>query len=119
MTDALVAIIDDSELSLDIMAELLEEEGFSVETSSDEALAIEWAETTSPDLLLVDLTLAHTSGEEVVRQLKQRARLRCPIVIYSAHDRDHVETCAKRCGADGFVLKADDDDFVAQLRDWL
>lgn len=114
--DALVAIIDDSELSLEITAAVVEDAGYSVETTFDEATAVDWAEQLQPDLLLVDLTLSDGSGTQLVAKLKQRERLSCPIVIYSGHDESFVSAAAKECGADGYALKGGQQDFVAQIR---
>ncbi|MEN9581917.1 MAG: Response regulator receiver domain, partial [Pseudomonadota bacterium] len=92
--DGLVGIIDDSELSLDILAEFLETEGLTVETTSDELNAVAWAEKLRPDLLLVDLTLSRGSGELLVQELKKRSKLPSPVVIYSAHELTYVAEAA-------------------------
>ncbi len=119
LADALVAIIDDSEFSLEITATVIEDAGFSVETTTDENSAVEWAEGVQPDLLLVDLTLSAGSGTDLVAKLKERERLGCPIVLYSGHEEQLVSEAAASCGADGYAIKGDDEDFLAQICQWV
>lgn len=83
---------------------LLESVFGTVVMVADDASLIEAAGRLRPDVAVVDLSLAHSSGLDWLTALRRR----CPdivIVAISVHDEDTVRDAALAAGADAFVLK--------------
>jgi two-component system, sensor histidine kinase and response regulator len=78
--------------------------GFHVVTADDGAPAIAQAETTPPDLAIVDLYMP-TSGLEVVRRLKQLHGAAVYVAVLSGRDDDATRATAFDAGADDFLTK--------------
>ncbi|NHN57108.1 response regulator transcription factor [Calidifontibacter sp. DB0510] len=81
----------------------------------DEAAAA--VRTTRPDVVLLDVRMPRQDGIETTRQLR---RLPGPprIIMLTTWDTDELVVEAINAGADGFLLKADDPDRIAQaIRD--
>ncbi len=82
-----VLVIDDEDLVRDVLARMIEDLGYSVVTASDGKTGLELVERQAIDLVLVDLTMPHMSGADVVTALRQR-RPGLPVVVCSGYDRD-------------------------------
>jgi DNA-binding NarL/FixJ family response regulator len=83
---------------------LLETAFGTVVMVADEASLLDGAARLRPDLAVVDLSLARTSGLDWLRTLRQR----CPdlkVIVLSVHDEQSVRSAAIEAGADAFVLK--------------
>jgi len=83
---------------------LLETAFGTVVMVADEASLLDGAARLRPDLAVVDLSLARTSGLDWLRTLRQR----CPdlkVIVLSIHDEQSVRSAAIEAGADAFVLK--------------
>ena len=98
-------IVDDSPAFLASARALLESQGMGVAgcaSSGDGALAT--AQTSGPDLALVDVELASEDGVELARSLlAQDPALR--VVLISAYELDDVAELVAGCGASGFISK--------------
>ena len=57
-----------------------------------------------PDVLLLDISLKHTDGIALTRQLRQ-AKEALPIIMLSMHDNKVYISRALRAGASGYVIK--------------
>jgi CheY-like chemotaxis protein len=80
-----VLVIDDEALVRDVVARMVEDLGYSAMTAADGPSGIDLAERA--DAVLVDLTMPHMSGADVVAALRQR-RPNLPVVVCSGYDRD-------------------------------
>jgi CheY-like chemotaxis protein len=78
-----ILIVDDDPWIVEIIGELLREEGYIpiLAASGEEALRLVFQNP--PDLILLDLKLPGLGGEEVIRELRQ-AKLEIPIVLLTA-----------------------------------
>jgi DNA-binding NarL/FixJ family response regulator len=75
-------------------------------TASSAEAAIEGIDGTSPNLLLVDLSLPGMNGIEFIRFIRARIPgLRC--MILSGHNSRSYVRQALAAGADGYLLKGD------------
>ena len=108
MPRAQVLVVDDCPEDAAVMAAILHRGASNLDVSicsnGEEALA--WLSRRVPDLVLLDLRLPGVDGHDVLRHVKQDARLRhVPVVVVTggAAPRD-LESCL-RDGADGFVTK--------------
>ncbi|HET6610811.1 MAG TPA: response regulator [Kofleriaceae bacterium] len=103
-----ILLIDDSELSLEICAEMLEGAGFDVRTSATVDNFDEVLEGWRPDVILTDVNMPGISGVDLCRKLKSRYdTAHVPVVLLSALDAKKLEVLARECEADGFLSKAD------------
>lgn len=102
----LVLIVDDEEDILDLLQYNMEKEGFETDVAHDGAEAIEKAEATEPDLIILDIMMPGMDGIETCRRLRQHAQLRTvPIMMLTAleSEDDHVQ--GLDVGADSYLSK--------------
>jgi DNA-binding NarL/FixJ family response regulator len=74
--------------------------------AGDAATALALADSLSPDVAVVDLTLGATDGLDVVKPLK-RGRRSVPSVVFSMGDERRYAERALRAGARGYVMKSE------------
>ncbi|WP_217619304.1 response regulator, partial [Achromobacter sp. GbtcB20] len=76
MTEHRLLLIDDQPINAELMqAMLADETGFVVEYLQDPLQAVPVAEAFGPTVMLVDLRMPPVDGLDVIRALKERARL--------------------------------------------
>lgn len=102
MNERILAVDDDAAI-LELISDVLAEQGFSVRTvlSGEEALSL--LERESFDLILLDIMMRGVNGLEVCRRV--RDKVSCPILFVSAKDtvRDIVQGLG--LGADDYLTK--------------
>ena len=82
-----VLVVDDDPQVTELVAEILQPEGYQVLTANDGQMAIDMALTVRLDLMVLDLKMPNLSGFEVVRQLRAHPEGHdIPIVIYTSKD---------------------------------
>ncbi|CAB4534349.1 unannotated protein [freshwater metagenome] len=81
----------------------LEDEGYEIIEAADGLKGLSAFETTSVDLVLLDLRLPDLSGFEVCRLL--RAKSLVPIIIVTAQTDTHDLVAGLEAGADDYVTK--------------
>lgn len=106
--------VEDDRQIADVLREMMEEEGWRVETCMDGGAALRrLAGDTHYDLLLFDQGLPGASGLELVRAARSLPhRRRTPIIMLSAHD---CEAAAWRDGVSAFLRKPDDIHYVTTM----
>lgn len=101
-----ILVVDDEPLIVKLLAQHLEEEGFTVLTAGDGREGLMKARTEAPDLILLDLILPKLNGYEVCTMLKQDTRYqRIPIVMLTAKAHEKDEQLGKACGANLYLRK--------------
>jgi putative two-component system response regulator len=65
-----ILVVDDTSANLQLLNNLLTEQGYTVHPSSDGELALEFVHWTLPDLILLDIRMPGMDGFEVCRRLK-------------------------------------------------
>ena len=86
-----VIIIDDQSTSRIILEELVRgiDDDISVETFASPLVALEWAQSNQPDLILTDYKMPDMNGVELTRQLRQlRGCMDVPIRCRSQKNED-------------------------------
>ncbi len=78
------------------------------------ATAVAAAETTQPDVILLDIKLPDTTGLSAMDQLRQAAP-HCAIIIVTVYDSATNRQQALIAGADAFVSKQSDFDQLLTL----
>jgi CheY-like chemotaxis protein len=79
-----VLLVDNEVDSLDALAFLVRDAGYSVETATSGAEAIVKIDRQPPDVLVTDLTMPSMSGTELARDVRSRAP-RARIVLMTAY----------------------------------
>ena len=84
---ARVLLVEDNVKAVELLATMLESEGYRVLRAYGGAEAIEVAHRTRPDLVILDLMMPEVSGFEVVRALRDSEQTaRIPILVLTAKD---------------------------------
>lgn len=81
----------------------LESEGFAVTCADNGPDALKLAETTSPQLAILDIMMPGLNGLELTQKLRERTAM--PIMILSARDRDQDKILGLNIGADDYMTK--------------
>jgi DNA-binding NarL/FixJ family response regulator len=104
---AAVLIVDDNARFRLRARRLLEADGYEVVAeAADGAAALEAARRFRPDVVLLDIQLPDTSGLLVAERLTGESNPP-KVVLTSTHDAADFGDRAARCGACGFVPKAE------------
>lgn len=112
-----VYIADDDPAILEVCTLVLEDEGYEVETSPD-GRSIELRDKNLPDLVLLDIMMSGTSGNDICRSIKSRPQTsHLPVVLISANR--NIEEIACECGADAILPKPFDIDKLVTLANQL
>ncbi len=80
-------VVDDEPAAVDLITQLLEDEGYQIKGvySGEEALSV--LETEVPDIILLDLLMPEMDGFEVIERIKAKEDWRdIPIVVVTAKD---------------------------------
>jgi CheY-like chemotaxis protein len=99
---SVLIVEDDVDLS-SLLAMLLEQRGYSIETAGNGHEALQVLEGGIPDLILLDMKMPVMNGWEFAHEFNERHDHAAPIVVVTAAaDAEHR---AKEIGADGWVGK--------------
>jgi len=101
-----ILIVDDTPANLDVLVEMLEEQGYSARPVPSGFLALQSARVQPPDLILLDINMPEMNGYEVCQHLKADENLKdIPVIFISAlHDTtDKVQ--AFDAGAVDYITK--------------
>ena len=109
MTDetARVLVVEDNRDTSALLRDLLEAEGYQVESVGTGEAALEALEVNpETDLLVLDLMLPGMSGYEVIEKLRTEAsQSRVPILVLSALSSPSARVRGLRDGADDYMTK--------------
>jgi CheY-like chemotaxis protein len=113
MRSLTILYVEDHKLLLLYVKDILEAQGWLVETCQDGTRALEIIQSASPyDVLIFDNGLPGMSGLELVRHARRLThRRRTPIIMLSASDNAKA---ARQAGADAYLKKPDEVDAVSE-----
>jgi PAS domain S-box-containing protein len=101
-----VLIVDDNEDSIEMMREVLVQLGHEVFVAHDGPQAIEVAQASAPDIILLDVGLPGLSGYEVARRMRQiQACAKVPIIAVTGYAREIDRAQALSAGFSDHVAK--------------
>jgi len=101
--ESILVLEDNREIRLYIRA-VLEEHGFRVVEASAGWKALQLAESSPPDLLLLDWQLPDISGLDVLRALRA-GNIQAPAVLMTAYGSEELAMIALRLGARDYLQK--------------
>jgi CheY-like chemotaxis protein len=105
-----ILLVDDNEISREMIRFILETRGWEVVTLSAPFLFVTTLAKEKPDLALIDLGLAALSGDQLVRLARMNGRVPCPLVLHADRPTDELRELVQRSGADGFIPKSGNGD---------
>jgi two-component system, cell cycle response regulator DivK len=101
-----VLIVEDNEMSRDMLSRRLERHGYTVLTAENGEDGLSSARVERPDLILMDMGLPVMDGWAATRLLKQDAATRhIPVIALSAHAMAGNREQALRAGCDEYDTK--------------
>ncbi len=96
-------LVEDEQSIVEPLAAALAREGFETSVAATAADALELAERTSPDVVLLDLMLPDGSGYDVCRELRRTSKV--PIIMLTARGEEADRIVGLELGADDYVVK--------------
>ena len=105
MTERILVVEDEPDI-VEVVSYNLQQAGMEVEAAEDGETALEMAERSQPNLIILDLMLPGMDGLEVCRMLKQRVSLRdIPVLMLTAKAEEVDRIVGLELGADDYVVK--------------
>lgn len=101
---ARLLVVDDEEGLLFLMSDALRREGYEVEGLESGEQALEWLQSHSPDLLLLDLKLGDIPAPTLVERLRRKGR-EFPFLIITGHGDERTVVELMKQGALDYVMK--------------
>lgn len=113
MTKARIVLVEDSPTQALNLMHALEQAGFEAEcaTSAEDALGL--LNQRLPDLLVTDYHMPGMTGAELCRKIRMNVSTRgLPILMLTAEREGEIERHVLESGADDYIEKSEDLDFV-------
>jgi len=113
-----VLLVDDYPDAREMYTEYLEFSGFDVVEAGNGMEALQRAVDTTPDIILMDLSLPVMDGWEATRRLKaDKCTASIPVVALTGHALADISEGARKAGCDAFVTKPClPEDLVREIR---
>jgi two-component system cell cycle response regulator DivK len=101
-----VLLVEDNEMNRDMLSRRLTRKGFEVLLAADGQQALEMTSQTTPDLILMDMSLPVLDGWEATRRLKaDPASQAIPVIGLTAHAMDGDREKCLQAGCDDYDTK--------------
>jgi two-component system response regulator ResD len=98
-----VLIADDEDQIRNILSIYFKKEGFKVVEAADGAEALMQAQSTKPDIIILDIMMPVLDGLEVCKQVRKISDT--PIIMLTAKDEDDDRILGLEIGADDYITK--------------
>ncbi len=106
-----IHIVDDSNLVIESLKMLLEENGYKIESSLNGKDALIAIEKNKPDLIILDVKMPVMDGQETIKHLKKSKSTKdIPVIFHTALDKPDVINNLFELGACDYIIKP----FIAQ-----
>ncbi len=101
-----VLVVDDDELTLEILRTILDLEDFEVRTATSGQGALDEVDAERPDVVVLDVMMPDIDGFEVCARLRgDPATATLPIILLSARDREEDRRQGLDAGATAYLTK--------------
>jgi DNA-binding NtrC family response regulator len=100
-----ILVVDDELGIRDLLSEILNDEGHTVELAENAAQAREVRSRMRPDLVLLDIWMPDTDGVTLLKEWSATGLLTMPVIMMSGHATIDTAVDAIRIGAQAFLEK--------------
>jgi signal transduction histidine kinase/DNA-binding response OmpR family regulator len=101
-----VLVCDDNEINCEVVRDVLGAQGYRVEHVLRGSDALASMQARPPDLLLLDLMMPETSGEDVLQSMRASGLLKdVPVIVLTARASEEDRVRALQLGADDYLAK--------------
>lgn len=101
-----ILLVEDNEMNRDMLSRRLQRRGYEVMIAVDGQLGVAMAQSETPDLILMDMSLPVIDGWEATRALKAAAETRhIPVIALTAHAMSTDRDKAIEAGCDDYDTK--------------
>jgi DNA-binding response OmpR family regulator len=97
-------VVEDEKRMADLLKRALQEEGYAVVTTADGTTAVEMAQSSQFELILLDIMLPGMDGFQVAQRLRREGN-RVPILMLTARDATPDIVQGLDLGADDYLTK--------------
>ena len=109
-------MVDDEEAITSNLSQLLQRAGFEVMVAGDGRQGLALVETSTPDLVVLDILMPHLNGREMLRTLRQRGDW-VPVILLTQVGDSSERTMALGEGADDYLNKPfDPHELIARIQ---
>lgn len=110
---AKILIVEDSPTQAQQLQYMLEQHGYEVSVAANGRIALEIMPKFKPALVISDVNMPEMDGYELSQRIKADENLRhAPIILVTTMSDPHDVIRGLECGADNFVLKPYDEDYL-------
>jgi DNA-binding NtrC family response regulator len=102
---ATILVVDDELGIRDLLSEILNDEGHTVELAENAAQARAARAMVRPDLVLLDIWMPDTDGVTLLKEWASTGQLTMPVIMMSGHATIDTAVEATRIGATAFLEK--------------
>lgn len=100
-----ILVVDDELGIRDLLSEILNDEGHTVELAENAAQAREVRQRMRPDLVLLDIWMPDTDGVTLLKEWSTGGLLNMPVIMMSGHATIDTAVDAVKIGAQAFLEK--------------
>ena len=101
-----ILVVDDSRPTLDIERDILEAEGYKVDTAADGSEALSLAKNAKYDLICTDIVMPNMDGFMLIENIRKNDNLKnIPIVVVSSKTDEDDQNKASLLGANRYIVK--------------
>jgi two-component system cell cycle response regulator DivK len=103
---AKILLVEDNEMNRDMLSRRLERRGYEIVMALDGEQGVEMAQSTAPDLILMDMSLPAMDGWEATRRIRASPVTKSiPIIALTAHAMSGDREKALAVGCDDYDTK--------------
>jgi len=100
-----ILVVDDEPGIRDLLSEILNDEGHTVDLAENAAQARAARQGSRPDLVLLDIWMPDTDGVTLLKEWRGAGLLTMPVIMMSGHATIETAVEATRIGAQSFLEK--------------
>jgi putative two-component system response regulator len=111
-----ILVVDDNTQVRQLIARILEIEGYLILQASDGSVALEVLQRTTPDLILSDIEMPNLNGFDFYREVrKDRRWFTIPFIFLAAHDSPETLQVGRELGVDEYLTKPIDEHTLTKM----
>lgn len=104
-SDKKIMIIDNDDMTLEILKFILKREGYKISIAKDGINALERIPTIMPDLVITNIIIPLKSGLEVISHIKQNFKDIRVVALSALGEEENTVEEAFELGVDDFIAK--------------